>query len=121
MNKNTLIALLKLGIVSDAAGQAITMWTTGPLRLFDKPIIICPSMDSLGASNKPISFGDHSKVVRREVLGSLKVRAYNERYAEYYQFGYSATWRVSAAFMKPSAAGSPLVSQSPCKLVVCHA
>src|SRR5215469_16620780 len=45
MAKSTLISLLKLGMVSDAAGQAVTMWTTGPLRLFDKPIYICPSMD----------------------------------------------------------------------------
>jgi HK97 family phage major capsid protein len=120
MNKATLISLLKLGLVSDPGGQAVTMWTTGPLQLFDKPIYISPSMNDLGASKKPISFGDHSKVLRREVMGSLSVRQLGERYAEYLQYGYLGFWRVDSGFLKPSPYGSPAVSQSPCQLVQCH-
>ena len=121
MNKNTLISLMKQGMVTDPAGQAITMWTTGPLRLFDKPIVICPSMPDIGAATTPISFGDHSKVLRREVANSLQVKVLSEKYALNAQQGFIAYWRVDQAFLKPSPQGSPATSQSPCMLIQCAA
>jgi HK97 family phage major capsid protein len=121
MAKSTLISLLKLGMLSDASGQAVTMWTTGQLRLFDKPIFVCPSMDSIAATKKPISFGDHSKLLRREVANSLRVQTLVERYATNLQVGYTAMWRVDSGFLKPAAAGSPAVSQSPVQILQCHA
>lgn len=120
MNKSTLISLLKLGMLTDPSGQAVTMWTARPLRLFDKPVAICPSMDDIGASNIPVSFGDHSKVLRREVVNSLTVRTLVERYATAGAVGYTALWRVDAGFLKPSPTGSPAASQSPVMLVQCH-
>jgi HK97 family phage major capsid protein len=121
MNKSTLISLLKLGMLTDAAGQAITMWTTGPLRLFDKPIAICPSYDSATASQLPISFGDHSKFLRREVANSLRVKELSERFAPYGKLGWTALWRVDGALLKPSAQGSPAVSASPVQFLQMHA
>jgi HK97 family phage major capsid protein len=120
MNKNTLISLMKLGMVTDPAGQAVTMWTARPLRLFDKPVAICPSMDDIGSSNKPVSVGDYSKVLRREVVNSLTVRTLIEKYAPSGAVGYTSLWRVDAGFLKPSPAGSPAASQSPVMLVQCH-
>jgi len=121
MNKNTLIALMKLGVVGDLAGAAITMWTASPLRLFDKPVEISPSMPNIGASNTPISFGDHSKVLRREVANSLVVKTLTEKFAPYGQVGWTALWRCDAGFLKPAPTGSPATSlQSPCQLVQCH-
>ncbi|MGA3318756.1 MAG: phage major capsid protein [Candidatus Korobacteraceae bacterium] len=120
MNKATLISLMKLGMVTDPAGQAITMWTANPMVLFNKPVAICPSMDDIAPSSKPISFGDHSKVLRREVANSLTVRTLIEAYALNFQIGYSALWRVDCGFLKPSPAGSPATSQSPCQVIQCH-
>jgi HK97 family phage major capsid protein len=120
MNPHTFISLMKLGMVSDASGQATTMWTARNLRLFDKPIVICPSMDSIGATKVPIAFGDMSKVLRREVAGSLRVLTTTERYAEYGQVGHYALWRVDTGFLKPSGFGSPAAGGSPVVTVVCH-
>jgi HK97 family phage major capsid protein len=122
MNKDTLISLLKAGMVADISAQATTMWLSRSLRLFDKPIVISPSMDSIGAGNKPISFGDHSKLLRREVANSLTVKTLEQRFAEYGQTGWTAMWRCDAGFLKPAPTGSPATSlQSPCQLIQCHA
>ncbi len=66
-------------------------------------------------SAKAISFGDHSRLIRREVARSLVLRAYPERFAEYGQTAFELFWRVQFAQAKGS------VGPMPCRLLVMHA
>jgi HK97 family phage major capsid protein len=115
MNITTLTALRKLKastggsyllpIGRDASGR----WT-----LFDFPVFVSPSMASIGASNKPIAFGDLSRFIRRQVRNSLNVKMYNERYATSGQVAWEAFLRTDGRLAK--AANSPL----PIRLLQCH-
>ena len=44
---------------------------TGRTTLFDYPVYISPSLANMGASAKPIAFGDLSRFIRRQVRNSL--------------------------------------------------
>jgi HK97 family phage major capsid protein len=65
-------------------------------------VYISPSMGALSTGAKPISFGDHSRFVRRQVRNSLVVKTYVERYAEFGQIGYEGYVRSDGALLKTS-------------------
>ncbi|MGH9516363.1 MAG: phage major capsid protein [Terriglobales bacterium] len=65
-------------------------------------VYICPSMGALSTGAKPISFGDHSRFVRRQVRNSLVVKTYVERYAEFGQIAYEGYVRSDGALLKTS-------------------
>jgi len=121
MSKSTWIALMKLGAASaDSAAQAVSMFTAPSLRLFDRPVFICPNMDSIAATKKCVSFGNHAKLLQRRVANSLRVQVLTERFIpDGLQYGYSALWRVDAGLLKPSP-GSPATSQSPVQILQMH-
>ena len=64
------------------------------------PVFISPSMGAISTGEKAVSFGDHSRFVRRQVRNSLAVKVYIERYAEYGQQGYESFWRVDGNLLK---------------------
>ena len=74
--------------------------------LFDMPVYLSPSMPAIATTAKTILFGDLSRFIRREVVGSLEVKTLIERYAEFGQVAYEAFWRVDGALAKP--ANSPV-------------
>jgi HK97 family phage major capsid protein len=74
---------------------------------------ISPSMAGMSAGLVPISFGDHSRFVKRTVAGSLEVRTYIERFAEYSQIGYEGFLRADGALLQSSTA-------TPVKLLTMH-
>lgn len=94
-----------LPIDSDDAGRP---------TLFDKPVYLSPSMPAATAGLTPISFGDHSRFLRREA-GAMMLRRYAERYAEKAQIAYEVFWRVDGQLAAP--ANSP----APVKLLTMHA
>ncbi len=76
MNFNTLIGLFKL---SSSTGEKMIrprVDANGNWLLFEKPIAICPSFANIGASAKPIAFGDFSKFIVRRVKGSTTLKRY---------------------------------------------
>ncbi|HZQ96550.1 MAG TPA: phage major capsid protein, partial [Candidatus Sulfotelmatobacter sp.] len=81
--------------------------SAGRPTLLGFPVYLCPSMPAATAGLKAISFGDHSKFIRREVKGSLAVKTYVERYAELGQVGYEVFYRCDGGLLK-SASNSPV-------------
>ncbi len=44
---------------------------------------VSPSMGAMTAGGVPISFGDHSRFVKRTVANSFEVKVFSERFAEF--------------------------------------
>jgi HK97 family phage major capsid protein len=78
----------------DAAGRPL---------LCGYPVYLSPSMGAMTAGLKSISFGDHSKFVRRQVKNSLVVRTYVERQAELGRVCYEGFARIDGDLAKGSA------------------
>ncbi|WP_428303699.1 phage major capsid protein [Lacipirellula sp.] len=71
-------------------------------RLFGMPIYMNPAMPTIEAESKPILCGDFGQYLVREA-GSLSVRRYGERFAEFHQTGVAAILRTDAKLAVPSA------------------
>ena len=82
--------------------------------LFGRRVYLSPSFPALGAANKVITFGDHTKMFFRQVVNSLAVKSFAERYAEYNQTAFESYWRVD--FKLAKATNAPL----PVRNIVCH-
>jgi HK97 family phage major capsid protein len=68
------------------------------------PVYISPSMGAIATGEKAVSFGDHSRFVRRQVRNSLAVKVYVERYAEFGQQGYESFVRMDGGLLKSGSA-----------------
>jgi HK97 family phage major capsid protein len=82
--------------------------------MWNYPIYVSPSVPVLGpgspaVGNKCLLFGDFNAWKVRFVADSLRVRRLNERYAEFFQVGFTATLRANAGLGKASSAASPIV------------
>jgi HK97 family phage major capsid protein len=71
-------------------------------RLFGMPVHVNPAMPTIAAESKPILCGDFSQYLVREA-GSLAVRRYGERFAEWHQTGVAAILRCDGKLAVPSA------------------
>jgi HK97 family phage major capsid protein len=86
---------------------------TGEPMLYHRPIRICPSMPSIGASgsplagNKPIAFGDLSRFIVRIPLGMV-VSTLVERFAEYGQIAWNGLLRADSGVQVTAGADSPV-------------
>ncbi len=92
---------------------------TGKFWLMDFPVHICPSMDALGASKKPVLIGDFSRLWVRSVKNnfsvnrvtadsaSLMVQKLVERFSDYGEVGYFSTMRVSAGVAAVGSQSTP--------------
>jgi HK97 family phage major capsid protein len=109
MRRSTFTALSKLK--ATAGGQYVFPQerdAEGRPLLAGYPVYMSPSMGAMTAGLKPISFGDHSKFVRRQVKNSLIVRTYPERQAELGRICYEGFARIDGDLAKGAAT-------SPCK------
>lgn len=112
----TYVSLLKLK--ASTAGSYLVraeVDAEGYPLLLGRRVYLSPSMPTIGAGAKAVSFGDHTRFIRREVRRSLVMKTYVERYAEFGQVAYEAHWQVQGDLAK--AANSPL----PVRLLACHA
>jgi HK97 family phage major capsid protein len=82
----------------DAAGRPL---------LAGYPVYLSPSMGAMTAGLKPISFGDHSKFIRRQVRNSFVVKTYVERQAEFGRICFEGFARIDGDLAK-GAATSPV-------------
>ena len=64
------------------------------------PYVVDLQMDAMGASNKPVLFGDLSGYVIRDV-GSVRVQRLDERYAEFGQVAFLAWARMDSRSIAP--------------------
>jgi HK97 family phage major capsid protein len=98
---------LSLGTYVDVplfASQWTMTGNTGGLadKLLGFPYIINQSMDSLGAGNKPILFGDFSRFLVRDVAGIRMLRL-TERYADYDQIAIIVLHRMDSRVLTAGA------------------
>jgi HK97 family phage major capsid protein len=63
---------------------------TGLPLLLEQPVYLSPSMGAIGASAKPIAFGDLSRFWIRQVGDTFSILRYNELYMANFQFGWQA-------------------------------
>lgn len=76
--------------------------SVGRPTLFDAPVYLSRSMPAMTSGLKPILFGDMSRFLFRQVRGSLTIRNYRERFAEFAQVGFESFWRCDGALAKSS-------------------
>jgi HK97 family phage major capsid protein len=101
MRRSTLTALRKLK--TTGGGNYLfpeARDADGYPTLLGYRVYVSPSMGALSTGAKPISFGDHSKFIRRQVANSFTVRRYVERYAELGQITFEAFMRTDGGLAK---------------------
>jgi HK97 family phage major capsid protein len=74
----------------DAAGRPL---------ILGFPVYFSPSCGAMTAGLQPVTFGDHSKFVRRQVIDSLSVKVLVELYALYCQTTYEVHWRIDGGLL----------------------
>jgi HK97 family phage major capsid protein len=108
MRRSTFTALSKLK--ATAGGQYVfpqQLDAAGRPLLCGYPVYMSPSMGAMTAGLKPISFGDHSKFIRRQVRNSFVVKTYVERQAELGRICFEGFARIDGDLAK-GAATSPV-------------
>jgi HK97 family phage major capsid protein len=68
----------------------------GEVLLLDYPVAISPSMPQIGASNKPILFGDLGRFLVRVAKNATRLRIHQEQFALYGQVAYEMFLRSNA-------------------------
>jgi len=76
--------------------------SAGRRLLCGYPVYLSPSMPAATAGLQPITMGDHSKFLRRQVRDSLQVKVLVEKYALYGQVAYLGFLRCDGALLKAS-------------------
>jgi HK97 family phage major capsid protein len=74
-------------------------------------------MPQIGASNYPVAFGDLGFFVTRVVQQSVALKILYERYITAGLLGYFCWARVNGALLGVISSGSPVVTDSPVKLL----
>jgi HK97 family phage major capsid protein len=111
MNFSTLISIYEL---KDTTGRAIIkprVDAQGNFVIFEKPVAICPSMDSVSvAAGKPIALGDMSRFVVRTVKNSMTLKRYSQtpNLAENGLVGFEGFVRTNSGLLVASGTNSPV-------------
>jgi HK97 family phage major capsid protein len=95
MNPSTRTAIRKLKDKNGRPLKLIERAPDGTEYLYGWPIRICPAMDSIGHSKKPVVFGDLGRLIVRTVKNSLLLTR-SERFAEYGQVAFLGILRANA-------------------------
>ena len=112
MNFATMVSLMKL----KAAGSGNYMWeptrdANGRLLLFERPIVLCPSLPNAAANAQgTVCFGDFSRAIRRTVKGSLRILRYEQTVslAENGLVGFQGFLRTSFGILSSPSSDSPI-------------
>lgn len=85
----------------DKSGRPLDVLNLEERHLFGKPVLISPSMDSIGASKNPVLFGDMSYWLTRVAKGTGYIKAYTEApgLIEKGEIGLRAFVRVDGTLM----------------------
>jgi HK97 family phage major capsid protein len=109
MNWSTWIAIRKLTTSNRYfIGETGQTDAAGHPMLFEKPVYISPSMDSLAGGKFPVAFGMMDRFVIRSVKGTQTVQRYDEKFMASHQIGWQAYWRVDAALANGSTNDKPI-------------
>jgi HK97 family phage major capsid protein len=76
--------------------------SAGRRLLCGYPLYLSPSMPAATAGLQPITMGDHSKFLRRQVRDSLQVKTLVEKFALFAQVAYLGFIRVDGGLLKGS-------------------
>lgn len=104
MNDATLKAIKKLtiGTTDDRPLWVPSLRDGEPSTLLGKPYVINQDMADIGASAKPIAFGDWSKYIIRRVR-DVSIRRLNERFADDLSVGFLAFARYDGKLISTTA------------------
>jgi HK97 family phage major capsid protein len=108
MNDDTMTALDSL---LDKNGHPIMPQDydeNGNRVLMGYPVRIFPSLDDLGASKKPILFGDLGYFAVRIVEEGSEISVLNERFADFDQLGFRSDLRANGGLLGVTATDSPV-------------
>lgn len=115
MNESSVTALRKQ--TAYAANNFPNMFGTDPqgrTTVFGKPVFSSPSMSAIQADGKAIAFGNFKRFYVRTVTGSLVLKSFPERYAEYGQSAFEMYWRAQGALAKSTNTPAAV------RLLACH-
>jgi len=99
MRRSTLLYLRQLKGTGGAYLFPSERRADGTELLLGYPVYLSPSMGAISTGAKAVSFGDHSKFIRRQI-GGLVVTTYTERYAEFGEIGYEGFLRTDGGLLK---------------------
>jgi HK97 family phage major capsid protein len=118
MTWNTLVYLFENVVTSATAGDALFYAQKddkGHFVLFGRPVFICNSLDDIGATKKPVLFGDFNRLLIRHVPAEAVIRRYDELYMANMQKGFEMIFRADALIMHAGGSGD-----DPIKVLQCH-
>jgi HK97 family phage major capsid protein len=109
MNLKTWLAIRKLTTTNHYfVGNVAYQDAQGRRYLLEHPVYICPSLDDIGAGNKPICFGNMQRFIARSVGSEQTVNKYVEAFMVNHQLGFEGIWRVDGKLAKCSATDAPI-------------
>jgi HK97 family phage major capsid protein len=114
MNLSTLLAVRQI-ITSGGQLAFPHEEVDGRPAILGKKVYLCPNMDSIGASNVPIIFGDTKRHAIRAVSDTFTAFRYDEKYMAAHQKAIQAYWRADSVLLLGSNTDAPM------KTLVCHA
>ena len=104
LSQRTLNALHKMVTTGGAYVFPPQQDAAGRQLLLGRKVYVSPSMGLLAAVGYPIAYGDFSKFVRREVAGSVAIKAFPERNAEHGQNTFESYLRCDGAILQTATA-----------------
>jgi HK97 family phage major capsid protein len=119
MNWNTLVYIFENVVTSATSGDALfhaKKDDRGHYLLMGKPVFISNSLDDIGATKKPVLFGDFNQLLVRHVPAEAVIRRYDELYMANMQKGFEMLFRADALIMHAGGSGD-----DPIKVLQCHA
>jgi HK97 family phage major capsid protein len=118
MSWNTLVFIFENVVTSATSGDAMfhaQKDDRGHYLLFGKPVFISNSLDDIGATKKPVLFGDFNRLLIRHVPTEAVIRRYDELYMANMQKGFEMLFRADALIMHAGGSGD-----DPIKVLQCH-
>jgi HK97 family phage major capsid protein len=106
-NFSTLISLLALRDKQNRPMLPVAHNDKGDFLIFERPVFLCPSMQSMGAGNIPLMYGDLKRFCARRVLGSLWLLRSQERYLEMGQVLFEGYVRCNGVLAVDGNVASP--------------
>lgn len=119
MNWNTLVYIFENVITTASAGDALyhaRRDENGHYLLLGFPVFISNSLSDIGASAKPVVFGDWDRLIVRNVPAESVVLRYDELFMQNFEKGYEMLFRADAKILHAGGSGD-----DPLAVLQCHA
>jgi HK97 family phage major capsid protein len=78
--------------------------------LLERPVYFCPTLDAIGAGNRPIVFGDLSRFIVRSVGTEQVVNKFVQAFMPTHEIAWEGVWRTEGKLLLASGSDAPIVA-----------